>query len=160
MGRKRLWLFVASSVTVLVLAAGMPAQASARFARLASGHVSNLTVGQDQATCPDARYRSIQAAIDAARPGDTVTVCPGTYVEGSGARGTSALTITKSISLVGAGAEQVTIEPRNDPAAGGQIAEDSPDIRDGRGDLVAVTGSVSAPITVNISGVTVDAHGV
>ncbi len=160
MGRKRLWLLAASSMTVLMLAAGVPAQASARFLRLGSGRASHLTVGQDLATCPGARYRSIQAAIDAARPGDTVTVCPGSYTEGSGARGTSALTITKSISLVGAGADQVTIEPRNDPASGRRIAEDSPDIRDGKGDIVAVAGSVAAPITVNISGVTIDAHGV
>jgi hypothetical protein len=160
MGRRRLWLLVVSSVTVLVLAAGVPAQALARSPRVGSGHAGHLTVGQRSATCPDARYGSIQAAIDAARPGDTVTVCPGSYVEGSGARGSSALTIAKSINLTGAGADQVTIEPRNDPASGGQIAEDSPDIRDGRGDVVAVVGSVAAPITVNITGVTVDAHGV
>jgi hypothetical protein len=86
-----------------------------------------------------------------------VKICPGTYVEGSGQRGSSALTITKSLALVGAGAGQVTVKPRND---GGQIAEDSPDIRDGKGDIVAVTGTSGSPVTVDISGVTVDAAGV
>src|SRR5262249_12161806 len=36
----------------------------------------------------------------------------------------------------------------------------SPDIRNGRGVIIAAIGSVRDPITVRISGVTVDAHGV
>jgi hypothetical protein len=102
-------------------------------------------------------YATIQSAVDAANAGDTVNVCPGTYVEGSGQPGSNALTITKSLTLAGAGADQVTIKPRDN---GGQIAEDSPDIRDGKGDIIAVTGSGGSPVTVDISGVTVDAAGV
>src|SRR5262249_15143970 len=36
----------------------------------------------------------------------------------------------------------------------------NPDIRDGRGDIVAVIGSVRDPVTVHISGVTINANGV
>ncbi|HEY2936457.1 MAG TPA: hypothetical protein VGJ25_07645 [Gaiellaceae bacterium] len=31
--------------------------------------------------CPNAPYVTIEAAVDAAQPGDAVKVCPGTYVE-------------------------------------------------------------------------------
>jgi hypothetical protein len=129
------------------LAAGAPAHA-------ASPPPRTLTVGNCSA---GASFPTIQAAVDAARPGDTVKICPGTYAEGSGQRGSSALTITKSLTLAGAGAGQVTIKPRDN---GGQIAEDSPDIRDGKGDIIAVTGTSGSPVTVHISGVTVDAAGV
>src|SRR5262252_3412038 len=57
----------------------------------------------------------------------------------------------------GGGAGQVTIKPRDN---GGQIAEDNPDIRDGKGDIIAVTGTSGSPVTVHISGVIVDAAGV
>src|SRR3981081_993723 len=32
-------------------------------------------------SCPTAIYPTIQAAVNAASPGDTITVCPGTYAE-------------------------------------------------------------------------------
>lgn len=152
MGRKSLALILASAVVTWALAATSPAQAV--------GPPATLTVGQDLATCPAAHFRTIQSAINAARPGDTVIICPGIYVEGSGLRGTNALTITKDLTLAGAGADQVTIEPRNSPASHGQIAETNPDIRDGKGDILAVVGQVQTPITVNISGITLKANGV
>ena len=40
-----------------------------------------LTVDDDLAQCPNAEFTSIQAAVDAAPPGDTVLVCPGAYEE-------------------------------------------------------------------------------
>ena len=40
-----------------------------------------LTVDNDFAQCPDAQYNSIQLAVTAAHPGDTIRVCPGTYAE-------------------------------------------------------------------------------
>jgi len=42
---------------------------------------------------PPPPYRSIQNAVFAARPGDTIVVCPGHYVEGGGAVGSNALII-------------------------------------------------------------------
>ena len=84
-------------------------------------------VDDDRGQCPSAPYSSIQAAIDAAGPGDTVTVCPGSYIEGSGAPGTNALTISKSLTIKGAGADLVSIKPR----AGAQIIEPAQNIRNG-----------------------------
>ena len=87
-------------------------------------------------------------------------VCAGTYVEGDGHHGKNALTIKKDVDLSGAGADQVTVEPKNDPKQDGRIAEDNPSIRSGKGVIIAAVGKPDKPITVNISGITVDAHGV
>ena len=90
--------------------------------------------------------------------GDTVIICDGTYSEGSGQVGSNAVTITKSLTIKGAGADKVTIRPtRVDPAR--QIASASPDLRDGVGSIIAVNGAPATPITVDISGVTVSGGG-
>jgi hypothetical protein len=125
------------SVTVLVVAG---------FASTthASGRPTALRV------CSNGPFRTIQSAVDAARPGDTIRICPGTYVEGSGAQGSNALTITKDLTLAGDGADQVRIEAPH----GAHLAENSPDIHSGKGVLVAVVNA-----NVDISGVTVDANG-
>jgi parallel beta-helix repeat protein len=46
-----------------------------------SAQVPSVQVDDDQQQCPAAPFTSIQAAIDAAGPGSTIEVCPGTYVE-------------------------------------------------------------------------------
>ncbi|HET7760079.1 MAG TPA: hypothetical protein VFK62_09160 [Gaiellaceae bacterium] len=117
-----------------------------------------LTVGQQSASCPKPGYQRIGDAIEDAAPGDTIAICPGTYAEGPGTPGTSVLTIRKDLTLRGAGADQVTIEPTS--VGQKRIAADSQDLRDGRGVIVAVIGGKNNPVTVNISGVTVDANGV
>jgi hypothetical protein len=115
-------------------------------------------VDDDGQDCPAASFARIQDAVDAAHPGDVVAICPGTYPEGSGAPGTNALTIVKSLTLKGAGADLVKITPR--PPAGGKIADPSDlDVRDGVGDLVSVVGTPVLPVTVDISGVTIDGEG-
>ena len=81
-----------------------------------------------------------------------------TTSEGAGAPGTNALTITKSLTLKGAGADLVTITPKAAPLVGGRILEDEPDLRNGVGDIVAIVGTPTQPLTVNISGVTVDGY--
>lgn len=124
-------------------------------------HAATVTVDDDGAQCPGAPYTSIQTAVDAAFNGDTVAICPGTYVEGNGASGGNALTVgNKSLTLRGAGADLVTIRPKRSTATGGQIAEATPDLRNGVGDIVSVVGSRTFPVTVDISGVTVDGNGV
>ncbi|WP_210495385.1 Ig-like domain-containing protein [Patulibacter sp. SYSU D01012] len=124
----------------------------------ASAGAATLAVDDDRVDCPAAPYTSIQAAVDAAAPGDTVTVCAGDYAEGTGAVGTNALTIRKPLTIKGAGADLVRISPKASGVAGGRILEDAPDIRNGVGDIVAVVGAPTKPIAVDISGVTVDGH--
>src|SRR5262245_46895318 len=79
---------------IAVLAAGLPLAAPA-VARAAT-----LTVDTDRAQCPRAQFASIQAAVDNARPGDTVKVCAGTYAE--------QVTVDKPLTLKGDGA---TVDP-------------------------------------------------
>jgi hypothetical protein len=126
----------------------------------AAAQAATLSVDNDGQQCPAAPYTSIQAAVDAASPGDTIAICPGVYVEGSGAPGTNAVTISKSLTIKGAGADMVAIEPRRSTPTGGQIAESNMNIRNGVGDVVSVIGGSSFPITVDISGLTVDGNGV
>lgn len=76
-------------VAVLAAAGGVAAAAPA----LASA--ATLVVGQDTTSCPAATYSSIQAAVGAASAGDTVSVCPGLYVED--------VTVDKPLTLVGPG---------------------------------------------------------
>ena len=57
------------------------------------------------------RLDRIGDAIEDAAPGDTISICPGTYAEGPGTPGTSVLTIHKDLTLRWAGANQVTIQP-------------------------------------------------
>lgn len=125
-----------------------------------SAGAATLSVDDDRQECPAAEFTTIQSAIDQANKGDTVAVCPGKYVEGSGNPGSNALTINKNLTLKGAGADDVTILPR---PIGGQssIAATSPTLRgDGVGNIIGVIGDADIPITVDISGVTVDGNGV
>jgi hypothetical protein len=121
-----------------------------------SAFASTVTVDDDHAECPAAGFTSVQAAVDAAKSGDTVIICPGKYAEGTGAVGTNALTINKSLTLKGAGANLVTITPKSSGPASGQIMEATPDLRNGLGDIIAIVGTPSQPLKVDISGITAD----
>ena len=68
--------------------------------------VSNLDLSSSIVVKPG---ESIQAAIDAAEPGSTIVVLPGTYQESAGSE--NALAISKNgIRLIGAGAGKVILE--------------------------------------------------
>jgi hypothetical protein len=70
---------VRRGLAVAAVAAGIAAFAATPA--LADDHGHTLKVDDDHAQCPDAQYTSIQAAVNAAGPGDTVLVCPGAYTE-------------------------------------------------------------------------------
>jgi parallel beta-helix repeat protein len=55
--------------------------ATLRHAPTGDAQVTTVLVDDDQRQCPTAPFTAIQAAIDAAGPGTTIDVCPGTYVE-------------------------------------------------------------------------------
>ena len=67
---KRLVLALAAVATAL-LATGV-----------AVADAKTFVVDKDLAQCPKADFVSIQAAVDAAAPGDTIKVCPDLYTEG------------------------------------------------------------------------------
>lgn len=131
---------------------------------------ATLTVDDDFKDCPAATFNTIQNAIFAAEPGDTIAVCPGTYVEGGGGVGSNGLIIIRDVSIRGAGADLVTIKPRKVRAGGSQIAESTnASIRNAIGSIVMINGddeqyatnaTKAALLTVNISGVTIDGDGV
>ena len=129
---------------------------------------ATLSVDDDRQDCTAAAYTSVQDAIDAAAPGDTIAICPGTYAEGNGLPNTSALKIDKTLTLKGAGADLVTISPVRYDGNDGVIADDQDDatpgsqqdIRYPSGNIVTAVGTPAVPITVDISGITFDGDGV
>lgn len=56
--------------------------------------VATLIVDDDRVQCPGAKFTNIQAAVNAAASGDTISVCPGTYNEST--------RVTKTLTLLGA----------------------------------------------------------
>ena len=103
------------------------------------------------------------------RRGDTIAVCPGTYVEGGGGVGSNGIIIVRNVTIKGAGADLVTIKPRRVTASGGQIAAATPFLRDATGNIITIDGDneqatpnaqKTSLLTVNISGVTIDGNGV
>ena len=57
----------------------------------ASAFAATRVVDDNKIECPGAGYTTVQSAVDASAANDTVVICKGTYVEGSGAVGTNAL---------------------------------------------------------------------
>jgi parallel beta-helix repeat protein len=64
-----------SGVLCALFACALTVGASSAFAG------TTRIVGNNPLTCANAAYSTIQSAVAAAAPGDTIKVCPGTYVE-------------------------------------------------------------------------------
>ena len=61
------------------------------FFLVSTSRAATLMVDDDKVQCPMAQYTTIQAAVNAAQPGDVIRVCPGTYPE--------QVTITMALTL-------------------------------------------------------------
>ena len=107
MTSERMWRIAGWMLAPLLVAGVVTAQAGAASAATTgnAGHNKTLYVsphawpwGADR-SCRSARFRTIQSAVNAARPGSTVVVCQGTYHE--------QVVISKPLSLNG---ERATID--------------------------------------------------
>jgi hypothetical protein len=86
-------------------------------ATASSAAEERLLVSVDKNICPNATYTSIQAAVDAASPGDSILVCPGTYNE--------QLVIAKPVTIRGKRVNQldrVQIQPSTLAMGSGGVA--------------------------------------
>lgn len=84
----------------------------------------------DASDCP---FTSVQAAVDAANPGDTIAICKGTY--------SGNVAIDKDLTLIGAGQEDTTLEGDGDGSVV-TVAEDVTVTVQG----VAFTGGTGTPV--------------
>jgi hypothetical protein len=154
------------ALRVALVLAALPAVAPA------AASASTWTVDDDRAQCPSAGFTTIQKAVDQAAPWDTVVVCDGVYREQStpytsvnspaqaGSR--NGLTITKPLTIRGAGADKVTIMPAT--ALGDSLAGTEPYLRDGGGNVITVSRQSLGASDDNenffdLSGVTVTSPG-
>jgi nitrous oxidase accessory protein NosD len=99
--RRLLPLLATLAVTPAIALVPAPVQAS--------GSASTWVVDRDGVECGNADFTSIQAAVDAAQPGDVVRVCPDVYAE--------TVTVDKPLTLTG-DADAVEAVDCFDPAAG------------------------------------------
>jgi len=93
-----------ASVVALLLLMGAPADAAI------------LVVDDNNVECPAATFVTIQDAVNAASPGDTIQVCAGTYPEAA----PGPLTINKTLTLLGA---QTGVDARNPRGAESIISD-------------------------------------
>jgi hypothetical protein len=121
-----------------------------------AAQAATITVDDDKLDCPNAAHVSVQAAVNAASPGDVVVICPGTYEEGPAtvpAAGANAVTIHKMLTIRGAGADKVVIRPKPELTS---LLGATTNARNGTGAVIGVARSGVRNLT-DISGVTVEA---
>ena len=106
------WFLFGAAALFLALLWGSSALADTVFvgdtsqANETTHHV--LLVDDDHIECPNAGHTTIQTAVNAAAPGDTIQVCPGTYNE--------QVEIAKRLTLVGVernGKKAAVVRPSN-----------------------------------------------
>ena len=99
---------------------------------------TNLVVDNDLVECPNTAFTSIQAAINAASPGDRINVCEGTYAE--------QLVLDKpDIRITGAGGKKSIVSV---PGGNGLKLEDGADGADVRFmGFDGLAGGSGAPVT-------------
>jgi hypothetical protein len=133
---KRLWLFGAAFALMVAGAAGLAS--SQALAVAAPGHGAGhhgprvlLVCNGSTTPCPPRQreFAGIQAAVDAARPGDWILIWPGVYHEKSAKWPTAGVWITTpDIHLRGLDRNKVIIDGSNGPAS--QPCPSSPKLQD------------------------------
>jgi hypothetical protein len=125
---------------------------------------STWYVGSASDGCPNAQFSDLTSAVTYAQSHDIIRVCPGTYTVGpaSGATPTTTtqgLVIDKALTIIGAGASKVTIEPATNLVSASSTTDN---VRDQYGNVVTVeppplgpTDTSDSDINVSISGVTI-----
>ena len=123
-------------VPFMILLSFVP-RASAQHEQDNRANKPEILVDDDKVQCPSAKFTSIQAAVDAANPGDTIRVCAGIYPE--------QVTISKTLSIHGDNGAVVI--PSNVIANASDIPSGTP---------VAAVIFVNSATAVEIEGLIVD----
>ncbi len=137
----------------MTLTAALAVSLSLAAATASGAGAAVLTVDDDRVECPSADFTSLVDAVAFAAQGDTIRICDGTYE----VSGPSGLKIEKNLSLVGAGADKVTIQPDGSVPS---LATATPNERDEFGNVITVKRRLVELANVSISGLTVRANGV
>jgi hypothetical protein len=125
---------------------------------------STWYVGSASDGCPNAQFSDLTSAVTYAQSHDIIRVCPGTYTVGPASTTTptattQGLVIDKALTIIGAGASKVTIEPATNLVSATSTTDN---VRDQYGNVVTVeppplgpTDTSDSDINVSISGVTI-----
>ena len=139
-----------SAVGGLILLTGASAVASSRSLSVpgAGAAASTLVVDKDKVQCPDAAFTSIQAAVNAAAPGDTVRVCADLYTE--------AVTVDKALVIEAKGGEPREMHCLDLPAppdpTRDAVVKSGPIAFQVLADGVTIDGFVIEPVATGVRG--------